>query len=226
MLKYITLGTDCKEYFNYDGQPLPIRPLSTYEVDQIMVETVGKIHSSIFDSTIKFKLKIIDDEVELNKENYQSYLNFNAEIDYWTVYYGMKDFQPEEFSMPDYSGEFENKFEDWDEDKPKGYYIVRNMKYVHDIAKDVTNMTTRTTPEVLEILKNSNGIILATMLHRFHQPLASEAWKLTPLQTKFILYSRPDAPVEVNPEDIGFAGGTIKDLSEYLRGQGFNANGR
>jgi len=211
MLKYITLGINNKQYFNYDGNPLPIRPLSTYELDECLKNAVEGIPSSIFDKVVKLKLDIIKDiDVNLNQRNYKEFLTYYNEIDYWTVYYSIKDFQDEEFSMPDYEQEKEH---------PKGYYTVKKMDYVHEIAKEIMGMTNKPVVQLMEILSNSKGKELATMVHRFHVPLVDEAWKLTPLQSDFLWYSRPDAP-EIVKEIPGISGGNIKDISEKLRAMG------
>lgn len=226
MLKYIKLGTKAKEFFNYDGNPLPIRPLSTYELDQAFVMAVEGISPLIFDAVISSKLDVYESqEIIITKDNYKAFLEYYSEIDYWVVYFAMKDFQDEEFSMPDYSGEFKDDFVDWDVEKPKGYYMVRNMKYIHKIARDIKNMTEQPVESLMEILKNKEGQLLATMVHAFHVPLASEAWQLTPLQTDFIYYTRPGAPVIVDDiKDVpGIKGGTLEDITNQLREFGFDA---
>lgn len=224
MLRYIALGTDCKEYFNYDGKPLPIRPLSTYELDQAFLKAVEGVSPFIFNNVVKFKLGVIKDEREviLNKNNYRDFLTYFNEIDYWTVYFAMKDFQPEEFSMPDYSEEFRNEYKDWDEDKPKGYYLVKKMKYVHKLSNDIMSMTVQPLEELIEVLTNSEGKTLASLVHRFHQPLVSEAWKLTPLQIAFIYHTREGAPIMLKSVDElpGIKGGSLKDVMQKFKDLG------
>lgn len=226
MLKYIVLGTDCKEYFNYDGKPLPIRPLSTYEMDQILMKSVEGVSPLIFNSVLKVKLGLLKDneeDIKLDKFNYRDFLIFYNEIDYWTVYNSMKDFQDESFSFPDYEKEFRKDFEDWDENKPKGYYFVRKMTHVHEIAKDILTMTTQPPEKIVKVLTNADGKTLASIVHKFHQPLVSEAWKLTPIQTSFIYYSSPDAPqVLESVDDLpGIKKGTYKEVMQQLKDLGF-----
>ena len=224
MLKYITLGTDCKEYFYYDGKPLPIRPLSSYELDQALLNAVEGVSPLIFNSVIDIKLGLKDNkDIELNKNNYKDFIIYYDEVDYWTVYFAIKDFQEEDFVFPDYEGKFREDYEDWDPNKPIGYYIVRKMKYVHEISKDVMNMTTRPPEELVEVLTNAEGKALATLVHQFHQPLNSKAWKLTPLQTHFIHYSRPGAPqILKSVKDLpGIKKGTYKDIEDQLKALGF-----
>lgn len=224
MLKYIALGTDCKEYFNYDGKPLPIRPLSSYELDQAFLKAVEGVSPLIFESVIKLKIGIITDDkdIKINKNSYIDFLKYYNQIDYWIVYYAMKDFQDEDFSMPDYASEFKDEFEDWKPRTQKGFYIVRKMKYVHQISKDIMSMTAQPAEKMVEILTNSRGKVLATMVHKFHQPLVSEAWKLTPLQTSFIFYSRPNAPQILKSVDElpGIKRGSIEEITEQMKSWG------
>ena len=107
MLKYITLGTDCKEYFFYDGKPLPIRPLSSYELDQAFIKAVESVSPLIFNSVMNLKLNIKENiDIKLDKNNYKDFMSYYNEVDYWIVYFAIKDFQEEEFDFPDYDGKF------------------------------------------------------------------------------------------------------------------------
>jgi len=222
--KYITLGIKNKEYYNYNGNPLPIRPISTYERDQALLNAVEGISPLIFDKVIKVKLNLLDEDEDfkLDKNNYKDFLLYYNEIDYWTVYYSMKDFQDEEFSMPDYSGEFKEMI-NWDAEKPKGYYIVKQMNDVHKIAKDVLTMSDAPVIKLVEVLQNAEGKELAMMIHNFKVPLTSKAWELTPLQSKFIFYSSDQAPLVVkSKEDLpGIkSGSTLKEMTEQMREMG------
>lgn len=138
ILKYIKLGTSVKEWFNYDGNALPIRPLSTYEIDEIMLKVLKEgITQTTFDALYKVKLNLIEpnEKIDIKQDDYTDFFYFYNLVDYWTVYYSMKDFQPEKFSMPDFDAEFEKDYKDWNAKIPKGFYIVRKMKHVHEIAK-------------------------------------------------------------------------------------------
>lgn len=228
ILKYIKLGTDAKEWFNYDGQALPIRPLSSYEIDEIMLKIIeGDIHPDVFESVYKVKMDLIDkdEKVDITTQNYAYFFKYYNEMDYWTVYHAMKDFQDEDFSKPDVDCDFQDKFSDWKLINPKGYYIVRQMKYVHEIASDIKSMTTQPLIKLSSILSNNNGKVLATMIHTFHQPLASEAWKLTPLQERFIYYSRSGAPHILNNETElpGITGAmSLEEVTEKLKQMGLD----
>lgn len=222
MLKHIALGTDFVDYYNYDGNALPIRPLSTYELDEALKKSVGGISPLIFNEFVKFKLNLIEDsEIKITKHNYESFLDFHNEFDHWIVYYSIKDFQDSDFSKPDYEGEYK-KYDDWNADFPKGYYKVREMKYVHKIAEKIMSMTNQPETKLMKILENDEGQILATFVHYFHVPLADKAWKLTPLQQKYIIFSRPGAPEYV--EDVekipGIKGGTMEEIAKQLKDMG------
>lgn len=226
ILKYIKLGTNTKEWFNYDGSPLPIRPLSTYEMDNILGKIIKEgITQQTFNSIYKIKFNLFNEEekVKVSQQNYLEFFNYFNIIDYWMVFYSMKDFQEEEFSQPDYNEEFRKDFEDWINDVPKGYYIVRKMKYVHQLAKDIQYMTAQPLVKLTKVLKNKSGKILASMIYTYHVPLANEAWKLTPLQEDFLYYARPGSPKLLDSEkDLpGVKAGSMKDIANQLSKLGF-----
>ena len=228
IMKYIKLGTNAKEWFNYDGQALPIRPLSSYEIDEILLKIIEDgIPPIVFESLYKVKMNLLDEneEVVINSQNYAYFFKYYNDIDYWTVYHGMKDFQEEDFSKPDYDNEYKDDYSDWDFKYPKGLYKVRKMKYVHEIAKDIRSISTQPLIKLTSLLSNKDGKILGSMIHTFHQPLASEAWKLTPLQETFIYYSSPGAPIIIKDESElpGISGSmSIKEVAEKLRKLGMS----
>ena len=212
ILKYIKLGTNAKEWFNYDGESLPIRPLSTHEMDSILEKIIREgITQKTFSSVYKIKHKLIDKETVIitTKEDYLEFFHYLNEIDYWTVYYAMKDFQEEDFSQPNFKEE---------RHYPNGYYIVKEMKYVHQLAQDIQYMTSQPLIKLRQTLKNNRGKILASTIHTYHVPLANEAWKLTPLQESFLRYSDPSAPAIIISEDElpGIKAGSLKDIAKQL----------
>lgn len=226
ILKYIELGTNAKEYFNYDGNPLPIRPLSTHEIDDIFLTVLKEgITQSNYEVLMEIKqnLKDKDKVVDFSDKNkYAEFIRYYNEVDYWIVYHAMKDYQEEEFSMPDFKGEYK-KDKNWHERYPRGYYLVKQMKYIHDIAKDVIYMSNRPLPQLVEILRSNSGRLLATRIFVLNTPLTNEAWKMTPLQEKFLYYSRPGAPILFESEEDlpGIKGGTMKEVMEQLKKLGF-----
>lgn len=96
-------------------------------------------------------------------EIYVSIDRYYKEIDYWIVYYSMKDFQPEDFTIKD----------------------VREMRYVHDIALKVLNMSSADDRKIVEVINSVDGKRFGTMIFNFHVPITDEAWKTTPLQYRF-----------------------------------------
>lgn len=226
ILKYIKLGTNSKEWFNYDGCPLPIRPLSTYEMDEILGKIVKEgITQQTFNSIykIKFNLFNITEKIEISQQNYLEFFKYLNIIDYWMVFYSMKDYQDEDFSKPDYNKEFRDEFDDWTQDTPKGFFIVRKMKFVHQLAKDIQDMTSQPLVKLSQVLKNKSGKTLASMVFTYHIPLANEAWKLTPLQEDFLYYGGPNAPILLEGEkDLpGIKAGSMQDIAKQLAGMGF-----
>jgi len=227
ILKYIKLGTNSKEWFNYDGEALPIRPLSTYEMDEILGMIIKEgITQKTFNSIYKIKFNLFNplEKVKLSEQNYLEYFKYLNIIDYWMVFHSMKDFQDEDFSKPDYNKEFRDEFDDWTEETPKGFYIVRKMKFIHQLAKDIQDMTSQPLVKLSQVLKNKSGKILASMVFTYHLPLVNEAWKLTPLQEDFLYYGDPNGPILITDEEDlpGIKAGSMKDIANQLAGMGFN----
>ena len=90
ILKYIKLGTNTKEWFNYDGTPLPIRPLSTYEMDEILGKIIEEgITQQTFNAVYKIKYNLFneDEKIEVTQQNYLEFFKYFNIIDNWIVYY-------------------------------------------------------------------------------------------------------------------------------------------
>ena len=90
--------------------------------------------------------------------------DYYKEIDYWICYYSMKDFQPEDFSIDD----------------------VRKMKYIHDLSQKILNMSSSNDKAIMEIINSIDGKLLGNIIFNFNVPITDEAWKVTPLQYRFL----------------------------------------
>lgn len=101
--------------------------------------------------------------VKLPPEMFNSIDRYYKEIDYQIVYYSMKDFQPDDFTLED----------------------VRKMRFVHDISMDVLSMSSATDKKLVEIINSADGSRLGKIIFNFNVPITDEAWKITPLQYKF-----------------------------------------
>lgn len=182
LLKHITLGTSEVLYYPYnDGrEPLPLRSLSSFELDQCFYKALENANQKVASLIIKIKLKLIDKDRDVNvsEEGYANLLKFFDYIDFWVVYYAMKDYQDEEFSMPN----FDNGF-------PTGFDSILNMNEVHEIANFILD-SSRESPEVVkEIITDELGNDLAYVVYYLNSPLAL-AKDLTKLQRDYLIYSK------------------------------------
>jgi len=184
ILKHIRLGTKEVLFFPYNNgkDPLPLRPISTWELDDCFYKALEDTPNKIADFIVKVKLDLINRKTNINVENtgYVKLMKFYNTIDYWIVYYAMKDFQDEEFSFPDNS-----KIESY----PKGMYFVKQMNEVHEIAKFVLLASNRNEEVIGEIFKDDYGKEVACLYLYLNVPLA-EMGDITSLQRDYIVYSK------------------------------------
>jgi len=184
VIKHITLGTNEVLYYPYaEGkQPLPLRPISSFEFDQCLYKALEYAPSRISEFVIKFKLGLIkkDQNIDISDEGYVRLQEYSDRLDYWIVFYAMKDFQNENFSKPDYSTE---------ETHPKGYYEILKMKEVHEISEFIMRTSHRTKEVIEEIFIDEAGREVAYLYFYLKVPLA-EMSKMTKLQRDYLIYSK------------------------------------
>lgn len=181
MIEHIKLGVNEVFYYNYEGEALPLRPISSYEIDESIFRALKKADPKIAEFVVKIKLGLLgmQDTVKIDSKSYADLKKYYNSIDYWFVYHAMKDFQDESFSKTN----FEHKV-------PEGFLKVKKMNYVHDIAKKVLNYSYQPKEVVKEIVKTKEGKVIAKIVFFLNQPLSSNFGDLTKLQRDFLLYSK------------------------------------
>lgn len=178
LLDKIRLGIQAKEFFPYDGEMIPVRPIASYEMDQSEEKGLNLVDARLARFIVDIKLgrmKLTDQLNDIPPELYKNIRKFYLEIDYWIVYYGMKDFQPETFSIED----------------------VQKMKYIHEMTKFIIDMSAGSKEVLMEYVRTPEGKELATIIYEWKVPLTDAAWKLTPLQKDFYYWSGDKAPKKV-----------------------------
>lgn len=184
ILKHIRLGTKEVLYYPYkEGiEPLPLRPISSCEMDQSFYNSLEDVSNEIVHLVINLKVNLIkgEERIKVSNEGYSKLIKFYDDIDYWIVYFGMKDFQHTNFSEPD---------PDKVDSHPKGYYIVREMSEIHEIADFILKGSTSSNTIVKEIFNTESGQEIAFFVFYLNQNLASIG-DLTKLQKRFLLYSK------------------------------------
>jgi len=183
ILRHIKLGIDEVFYYDYNGQSLPLRSISSYEMDDCFYKSLKYSTKQTVEFIIKLRLKLIDDkeEVDIPPEEFLSLQKHYDTISYWVVYYSMKDFQNEDFSkhILDDDGDF----------IPQGILTIRNMNYVHNIASFILDTSFKPKEILQEIIKDDEGLEIGYVVHYLNQPL-NKIGNLTKLQRDYLVHSK------------------------------------
>lgn len=202
MIKHISLGTKEVFYFDYDGEQLPLRPISSFELDESFNNALLNAEDEIAELVVKIKLSLVDlkSKIDIDNKKFANLKKFYELVDYWIVFFAMKDFQDEDFTKPD--GIF-----------PSGFNNILKMKHVHDIAKKILNFSYQPKEVIQEIVKNEEGKIIASIVFNLNVPLA-EYSKLTKLQRDFLILSK----FSTKTEHVISKTGDKADLRDILKG--------
>jgi len=177
-MKHISLGTKEVFYYNYFGEQLPLRPISTFELDECFYNALAFAENEIAELVVKLKLRLISPktQIKIDNEKYAELQKYYNSLDYWIVFFAMKDFQDEDFTKPD------NRI-------PRGLHLVKKMRDVHKIAREVLNTSYQPKDVIQEIVKTTDGKVVASIVFNLNVPLA-EFSKITKLQRDFLVLSK------------------------------------
>ncbi|KKM93957.1 hypothetical protein LCGC14_1203120, partial [marine sediment metagenome] len=195
-------------YYDYDGNALPLRPISSYELDDCFYKALEYATPKVADLVLKLRLKLIkkSEEVDFSNQDYLSLQRHYDAISYWIVFHAMKDFQDEDFSIPIYEN---------GEVLPKGIFQIRKMNYIHDIANITVNSSYKPKEFIKEIIKDELGKEVAYLVLYFNVPIANIN-DITRLQRDFIVYYKGEITKvkNIKTEQYEFSGKklTIGDL--------------
>ena len=178
MIKHISLGTNEVFYYNYFGEQLPLRPITTTELDECFYKALAFADQEIADMVVKFKLRLIKPktQVKIDNKKYAELQKYHDNIDYWIVFFAMKDFQDEDFTKP------ENGI-------PRGLHLVRKMRNIHLIARSILDTSYQPKEVIQEIVRSDDGKIVASIVFNLNVSLA-EFSKMTKLQRDFLVLSK------------------------------------
>ena len=178
MIKHISLGTSEVFYYNYFGELLPLRPINTYELDDCFYNSLATAQENIVELVVKFKLGVVKPKtnIKIDNKSYAELQKYFNNIDYWIIFYAMKDFQDEDFT----------KLIDG---IPSGIHLVQKMRRVHLIAKAVLTASYQPKEIIQEIVRSDEGKTLATIVFTLNVPLTKIS-KMTRLQRDFLVYSK------------------------------------
>ena len=184
VLKHIKLGTNEVFYYPYnEGQePLPLRPISSWELDECLYKALKYAPQKIAELVIKLKLQIVkpEQDIDVSNQGYAELSKFYSSIDYWIVYYAMKDFQDEDFSKPDY---------DTKQAYPRGYLKVLKMDNIHEMAEAVSDASLQPREVIKEVFADDSGKEIAFYVFYFNTPLTNVK-DITKLQRDYLVYSK------------------------------------
>ena len=209
-LRHIKLGVTEVFYYDYDGNALPLRPISSYELDDCFYEALEYATSKVVDLVIKLRLKLIkkSEEVDFNNQDYLSLQKHYDAISYWVVFHSMKDFQDEDFKIPIFKdGEI----------LPKGIFKIRKMSHIHNIANIIVNSSYKPKEFIKQIVKDELGKEIAYLTLYFNVPLANIP-NITRLQKDFLVYSKGKMMKIDKTDQYEFSGEkmTIGDLCKRV----------
>ena len=194
-IKYVAQGISATDYFDYNGSPLPYRPLTTWELDDAFEKSIVSLSDQHVRLIMKMKLGELkqSDMVKCTTGDYIALNRQSNELDYWIVYHGIKDFQDVNFKKPADTGE------------PQGYLLVKNtFQHVHDIANKVFTASKQPEAAVTEFVKTPEGRILASIHYKLHVPLSSDLWRLTPLQIDFLIKANSEINIVAKSDNSHF----------------------
>jgi len=214
-LRHIKLGVKEVFYYDYDGNALPLRPISSYELDDCFYKSLKGATPKVADLVIKLRLNIKEgnQEVDFSNQDYLSLQRHYDAISYWVVFHAMKDFQNEDFLIPTYQ---ENEL------LPSGMYEIRKMSYIHDIANIIVNSSYRPKEFIKQIIKDDLGKEVAYLVFYLNIPLANLS-DLTRLQRDYLIYSKGEVTKvkasDIKTEQYEFSGETTT-LGDLLKKAG------
>jgi hypothetical protein len=108
---------------------------------------------------------------ELDADQLKELRKYHFEFMMYVCYMGLKDFQPDNFSIDT---------------------LRKSFIDVAALSKKILECSVGGKDEIVEVLKNAKGQALAFMIHELRIPLADTAWDLTPLQLEFLKASYLD----------------------------------
>lgn len=193
ILRHIKLGVKEVFYYDYDSNALPLRPISSYELDDCFYKALEGATPKVSDLVIRLRLKIKEgnQEVDFNNQDYLSLQRHYDAISYWVVFHSMKDFQDEDFKKPIVKdGEI----------LPKGIFQIRKMSYIHDIADIIVNSSYKPKNVLKQIIKDKSGRELGYLTLYYNVPLANMP-DITKLQRDYLIYFKGEI-TKVKASDI------------------------
>jgi len=150
------------------SEPIKYRAITRYEHEQAKIAAMQYCSKPVMEflsDQASLSIQPIASK-ELTETEILEYREYLFSLMVGIVYHGTKDFQPEDYS----------------EDTIKDSFMD-----VLGIAKEILEKSIRPNEEVVALVNSGEGQNLLAIHYVLNVPLASDAWKLTPLQLSFLV---------------------------------------
>jgi len=147
------------------SEPIEYRPITRYEHEQCRIDSMEGCSRPVMEY-ISTQLSLTKHEkLDLTDPQVIEYAGYMFKLMVNIVYHGTKDFQPETYNTD---------------------YIEESFIDVKGLAQEILEKSVRPKEEVIQLINTPEGENLLAIHFVLNVPLASEAWKLTPLQCTFL----------------------------------------
>lgn len=151
-------------------EPIFYRAITRREHENAIQNAIKDCHNKkVIKLLFRWAHKYTLEELEFTKEDYIDLRMHQYRIMENIVHAGIKDFQPPNFSIDMIGESFIN---------------------VRGLADEILRVSIAAKDEIVEVLKSTDGKILAYQTTILNVPLTDEAWKMTPAQLYFSIKIR------------------------------------
>ena len=161
------------------SEPITYRPITMWEHEMAHQKALSGCYDREIVKLIVGVGKKVGEEIELSAERYKELRMYQFNLMMWICYYGLKDFQPDNFSIE---------------------ILKQTTINAPLLSKEILAATIGKQEEIVEVIKNSEGTRLAYIIHVLKIPLVEAAWKLTPLQMEYLVKTKRYLE---NPQPVG-----------------------
>lgn len=106
-----------------------------------------------------------ESDIELNIDQLKDLRAYEFDLCLWICFYGLMDFQPYDFTID---------------------ILKKSNVDVKTLSLLILDVSVGKKEEIVEVLRNAHGTVLAYIKHVLNVPLVDELWKITPLQFEFL----------------------------------------
>lgn len=170
LVEAIVGGINTKyQYFDPSfSEPITYRAITRWEHEQAHANALEECQN---EKVVKLlvglgwrTITVDDEDSEFSIDDYKEFRMYQFDVMLWVCYYGLKDFQPDNFSIETLKESFVD---------------------LKTLSINILDVSVATREQIVEIIENRQGRELAYIIHVLNVPLVDEAWKITPLQLKF-----------------------------------------